>query len=117
MVGKNLSHYKIESELGRGGMGVVYKARDSRLNRDVALKVLAEHLIRDESSHERFMQEARAVAALSHANICTLFDIGDDEGKQFLVMEFVPGESLQDVISRGNIPVEDAQRFLYQYTD
>ena len=114
MIGTTISHYEITAELGRGGMGVVYKAHDSRLNRDVALKFLVDHLIPDKDSHDRFMQEAKAAAALSHANICTLYDIGNDEGKLFLVMEFVEGQSLKEVIAEGSFPLENVRTIASQ---
>ncbi len=114
MIGTTISHYEITAELGRGGMGVVYKARDTRLNRDVALKFLADHLIPDSTSHDRFMQEARAAAALTHSNICTLYDVGEDDGKLFLVMEFVEGRSLKEVIESGELEESTATDFALQ---
>jgi len=114
MIGATISHYEITAELGRGGMGVVYKARDTRLNRDVALKFLADHLITDSASHDRFMQEARAAAALTHSNICTLYDVGEDDGKLFLVMEFVEGHSLKEVIEQDNLDESQARNYAEQ---
>jgi len=114
MIGTTISHYEITAELGRGGMGVVYKARDTRLNRDVALKFLADHLITDSASHDRFMQEARAAAALTHSNICTLYDVGEDEDKLFLVMEFVEGTSLKEVIDSGELEESRATGYALQ---
>ncbi len=114
MIGTTISHYEITAELGRGGMGVVYKARDTRLNRDVALKFLVDHLIPDEKSHDRFMQEARAAAALNHANICTLHDVGEEDGKLFLVMEFVEGRSLKEIIDSGELDETTATDYALQ---
>jgi len=114
MIGTTISHYEITAELGRGGMGVVYKARDTRLNRDVALKFLADHLITDSASHDRFMQEARAAAALTHTNICTLYDVGEDDGKLFLVMEFVEGRSLKEVIEQDELDESQARKYAEQ---
>lgn len=114
MIGSTISHYEITAELGRGGMGVVYKARDRRLDRDVALKFLADHLLRDSGSHDRFMQEAKATAALTHANICTLYDVGEEDGRLFLVMEYVDGRSLKDVLDTGPLEEGRARHLAHQ---
>ena len=98
--GRTIAHYEILEELGRGGMGVVYKARDSRLGRTVALKMLPHHLSGDEEAKSRFLLEGRAASALDHSSICTIFDVGEsDDGRLFMAMGFVDGPSLSDLIT------------------
>jgi len=99
MIGQTISHYKILDKLGEGGMGVVYKAQDTRLDRLVAIKFLPHHLSSSQENKERFVQEARAAAALNHPNILNVFDIADQDGKMFFVMEYVEGKTLKSHIS------------------
>ena len=101
MVGKTISHYKITAEIGRGGMGIVYKADDLKLDRPVALKFLAYHLRQDEEAHKRFVREAKAAAVLNHPNICTVDEIDEANGHTFIAMADLEGETLDEKIKAG----------------
>ncbi len=104
MVEQKLSHYKIIEEIGRGGMGIVYRAVDLKLNREVALKVLPPELVADEDRKARFIQEALAAAAIHHPHIATVFEIDDADGTTFIAMELIEGEKLRQTLSRGRLP-------------
>ena len=107
--GTTLGPYRIVSELGSGGMGVVYQAHDPRLDRHVAIKLLPPDLTRDEIAKQRFLQEAQAASALDHPNICTIFEINEtDDGQLYLVMAHYEGETLKERIARGPLELDDA---------
>jgi len=108
MIGKTISHYKILEKIGEGGMGVVYKAEDTKLKRIVALKFLHPDLVRDTEAKERFVQEAQAAAALDHPNICTVHEINESDGQTFIAMAFVEGQSLKDKIKTGQLELDEA---------
>jgi eukaryotic-like serine/threonine-protein kinase len=115
--GTKLGPYEIQSPLGAGGMGEVYRARDTRLERDVALKVLPTNLPSDPNLRQRLEREAKAVSKLSHPNICTLHDIGQQDGIDFLVMELLEGETLEQRLNRGALPLEQTLRYATQIAD
>jgi serine/threonine protein kinase len=115
--GSRLGPYEILALLDEGGMGQVYKAKDTRLDRVVAIKVLHPHIAEDSSARERFEREAKTVSALDHPHICTLFDVGEQEDVAFLVMEFLEGETLADRLKKGAIPLEEALSYATQLAD
>jgi eukaryotic-like serine/threonine-protein kinase len=115
--GTRLSHFEISTLLGAGGMGEVYKARDTRLDRIVAIKVLPAHLADKPELRERFEREARTIASLNHPHICTLYDIGRQDGTDFLVMEYLEGETLATRLLKGPLPLEQALQYAIEIAD
>ena len=117
MIGRTISHYKIIEKLGEGGMGVVYKAEDTHLGRSVALKFLAPHLVSNEEVRKRFLREARTAAALDHPNICTVYEIGEAEGRTFISMAYLEGRELAEEIAAGPMEVERVLALAPQFAD
>ncbi len=114
MIGQSISHYKILEKPGEGGMGVVYKAHDTKLDRDVALKFLPHHLTANETEQARFLQEARAASALNHPNVCGIHAIGEDEGQSFIDMEYVDGVTLRKKLATGPLNIDAALPYAIQ---
>src|SRR5689334_19158041 len=106
--GTRLGPYEILSSIGAGGMGQVYKARDTRLGRDVAVKVLSAEFAADDEFRARFEREARNISALDHPNICTLYDVGQEQSTHYLVMQYLEGETLATRLERGPLPLDQA---------
>src|SRR5215510_13527779 len=116
-IGTKLGPYKILAAAGAGGMGEVYKAADTRLNRTVAIKVLPLHFSENSEMKQRFEREAQTIAALNHPHICTLYDVGRQEGTHFLVMEYLEGETLAQRLTRGALPLDEALRVAIEIAD
>lgn len=114
MIGRTISHYKIVDKLGEGGMGAVYKAEDTTLRRLVALKVLSSHMAEDEEARKRFVREAQAASALNHSNITTVYELLEDEGEQFIVMEYVEGKTIRDMVESGHVSIRKALDIIIQ---
>src|SRR5690242_11919918 len=110
MLGRTISHYRILERIGAGGMGEVYRAHDERLERDVALKVLPAGMLSDEFSRKRFRKEALALSRLNHPHIATVHDFDTQEGIDFLVMEYVGGETIEERLRRGPVPEAEVIR-------
>jgi len=115
--GKRIGAYEIQDLLGAGGMGEVYRARDTRLDRTVAIKILQGHLALDDDIRQRFEREAKVVSSLNHPNICTLFDVGHQDGMDYLVMEFLDGESMADRLARGPMPLPELLKTAVEIAD
>src|SRR5437899_10122173 len=109
-VGARLGPFEVVAPIGAGGMGEVYRARDTRLGRDVAVKVLPSHLSESAEARTRFEREARVISGLNHPHICVLHDLGREGGIDYLVMELIEGESLADRIARGPLPIAEVLR-------
>ena len=114
MIGQTVLHYKIVEKLGEGGMGIVYKAHDTNLDRDVALKFLPQHLLDDHAEEERLLQEAKAAAHLNHPNICGVHYLGEFEGRRFIDMELIEGETLGSKVRRGPLAIPEAVAYAIQ---
>jgi eukaryotic-like serine/threonine-protein kinase len=117
MIGTRLAHYEITSHLGTGGMGEVYQARDAKLGREVAIKLLPEAFTNDADRAARFEREARVLASLNHPNIAAIHGIEESGGRRFLVIELVPGETLADLIQRGPVPIDEGMSIARQIVE
>src|SRR5215469_16153716 len=111
MIGQVLGHYRIQAKLGEGGMGVVYRARDEVLHRDVAIKVLTSRTVAEKSAKNFLLEEARAASALSHPNICILHQVGELNGELYIVMELIEGKPLSALITTDGLPVDSILRY------
>src|SRR6266581_4380135 len=115
--GTHLGAYEVMTLLGAGGMGEVYKARDTRLDRTVAIKVLPASLATDPQFRDRFDREARTISQLDHPHICTLYDVGDQDGTSFLVMQYLEGQTLEHRLKKGALPINEALTIAIQIAD
>ena len=115
--GENFGHYKVSSAIGAGGMGEIYRARDTRLKRDVAIKILPEKFLQDAAAVERFMREARAASALNHPNILTIYDIGEVRKIRFIATEFVEGKTIREHLKSKNLTVRETLDIAVQIAD
>src|SRR5215469_7822795 len=111
MLGELLDHYRVVSKVGEGGMGVVYRAQDEVLHRDVAIKLLSSRVVADKSAKEFLLDEARAASALSHPNICTIHQVGEVRGEPYIVMELIEGKPLSALLGKDGVPVESVLRY------
>src|SRR5262244_2275562 len=117
MIGQTILHYRILEKLGEGGMGVVYKARDTHLDRFVAIKVLRAEKVANPERKQRFVQEAKTASSLNHPNIITVYDIGEAEGVDFISMEYVTGKTLDRLIPRRGMRLNEALKYAAQIAD
>src|SRR6266511_3220514 len=117
MIGQTVGHYRIEAKLGEGGMGVVYKARDTHLDRPVAIKVLPPEKVADEERRRRFVQEAKSASALNHPNIVHIYDIAEADEIQFIAMEYVAGKTLDQLIGRKGLRLNEVLKYAVHVAD
>src|SRR6516164_5346095 len=117
MLGQSLGHYRIEAKLGEGGMGLVYRAFDTRLDRPVAIKILRSDATTSPERKRRFLQEAKAASALNHPNIIHIYDIGSSDETDYIAMEFVAGKTLDHLIGSKGLPLRDTLKYAIQIAD
>ena len=117
MIGKTLGHYRITEKLGEGGMGAVYKARDLHLDRFVALKILPPEKVADPERKRRFVQEAKSASALNHPNIASIYGLEQADGRPFLVLELVEGQTLAERLKKGRIPLDETLNICRQIAE